>query len=398
MTTISEFITGFYDGPHATPKDASEGPIFLGIKNVTPEGRLDFSDIRHVADDDFPKWTKRVTPQKNDIVFTYEATLHRYAIIPEGFNGCLGRRMALMRPDVDKVFPRFLHYYCLSSAWRREAEASVISGATVDRIPLTKVPDFAVDIPDLPIQKRIASILSAYDDLMENNQRRIGLLEEAAWLLYREWFVHFRFPGYEHVKIVDLAPEGWKHGKVCDLGLTVTGKTPSKKVDANFGDDLPFIKTPDMHGNVFVIRTEESLSEQGANTQKNKTLPIGSILVSCIGTVGTVAMNASPAQTNQQINAVVPKHPHWQFFAYFALKVIKPRLEAMGGGATMANVNKTKFESVPILMPGDDLVLSFHEIVKPQFDLIEKLARQNLELSRARALLLPRLMDGRLEV
>jgi len=115
---IKDFLLGIYDGPHATPKEADEGPIFLGIKNVTPEGRLDLTEIRHVSEQEFPKWTKRVSPQKDDVVFSYEATLHRYALIPEGFHGCLGRRMALVRPDQGKIIPRFLHYYFMSPAWK----------------------------------------------------------------------------------------------------------------------------------------------------------------------------------------------------------------------------------------------------------------------------------------
>ncbi len=160
---IKNFALGIYDGPHATPKESNEGPIFLGIKNVTPEGRLDFSEIRQVSEQEFPKWTKRVTPQKDDVVFSYEATLHRYALIPEGFRGCLGRRMALVRPDQDKVVPRFLHYYFISPAWEAVIEANIISGATVDRIPIKKFQDFEVAIPSINTEHRIVSNLSAYD-------------------------------------------------------------------------------------------------------------------------------------------------------------------------------------------------------------------------------------------
>jgi len=258
---------------------------------------------------------------------------------------------AAMIADPDICDYRYL-FYALKRE-RHKLLKLVVAGAQRN-LSLGIIKKFEVPCPELAIQKRIATVLTTYDDLTQNNRRRIALLEEAARLLYREWFVHLRFPGHEHVKIIDGVPEGWEPGNVGALGLAVTGKTPSKKVEANFGADLPFIKTPDMHGNVFVIETEESLSDLGAKTQENKTLPIGSVLVSCIGTVGAVAMNASPAQTNQQINAVIPKHSHWQFFAFFALKAIKPRLEAMGGGATMANVNKTKFESVPILLPLDE--------------------------------------------
>jgi type I restriction enzyme S subunit len=205
---IEAFTLGIFDGPHATPKPSDEGPIFLGIKNVTEDGRLDFSEIRHVSENEFPNWTRRVRPQKDDIVFSYEATLHRYARIPEGFVGCLGRRMGLVRPDQDKVDPAFLHYYFLSRIWRTKMEAITINGATVNRIPLTIFPDVLVKLPRLNQQQAIAETLSAYDDLIENNRRRTALLEEAARLLYREWFVRLRFPGHEHVRIIEGIPEG----------------------------------------------------------------------------------------------------------------------------------------------------------------------------------------------
>lgn len=247
-------------------------------------------------------------------------------------------------------------------------------------------------------QKRIANILSAYDDLIENNRRRIALLEEAARQLYKEWFVRFRFPGHEHVKIIDGVPEGWSNARVADLGLVVTGKTPSKRVEENFGSDIPFIKTPDMHGQTLIVSSEEWLSERGANSQLNKTLPTGSVLVSCIGTIGVVAMTTTPAQTNQQINAVIPRHARWQFFAYFILEAIRPQLEAMGGGVTMANVNKSKFEGVPIIIASNDLITGFDDRVRPMFDLIETLSRQNMCLAKARDLLLPKLMSGAITV
>jgi len=95
---MKDVMAEFYDGPHATPPFSSDGPIYLGIKNMTEDGHLDFSDIRHISEDDYVTWTRRVEPLPGDVVFTYEASLHRYAIIPEGFRGALGRRVALLRP------------------------------------------------------------------------------------------------------------------------------------------------------------------------------------------------------------------------------------------------------------------------------------------------------------
>lgn len=205
---IKTICKGIYDGPHATPPESSSGAVFLGIPNFI-NGQLDLSNIRYISKQDLPKWTKRVTPQPNDIVFSYEATLNLYAIIPKGFWGCLGRRMALIRVDERKADYKFLYYYFYSTAWRSVIQEHTVTGATVDRIPLVSFPDFLVELPDLPTQRRIASILSAYDDLIENNRRQIKLLEEAAQRLYREWFVELRFPGHEGVKVVDGVPEGW---------------------------------------------------------------------------------------------------------------------------------------------------------------------------------------------
>lgn len=216
---------GLYDGPHATPKPSDAGPVFLGIKNITDDGHLDLASIRHIAEADFPKWTRRVEPKENDIVFTYEATLNRYALIPKGFRGCLGRRLALIRPITSVVDPRFLMLYFFGKDWQDTIATKMVIGSTVDRIPLLEFPRFEISLPPLPTQRKIASILSAYDDLIENNTRRIAILEEMAQAIYREWFVNFRFPGHENVKLVvkdQVIPHGWQRlslSEIADLRL-----------------------------------------------------------------------------------------------------------------------------------------------------------------------------------
>ena len=156
---IKELYEGLYDGPHATPKLSDSGPVFLGIKNVTDDGRLDLAEIRHIAEDDYAAWTRRVEPHPGDLVFTYEATLNRYALIPNGFRGCLGRRMALIRTDPRRVDVRFLLYYFFTEEWRAVIRKNMLTGATVDRIPLTSFPDFPVKAPQLSVQQRIADVL-----------------------------------------------------------------------------------------------------------------------------------------------------------------------------------------------------------------------------------------------
>ncbi|HHO2169794.1 TPA: restriction endonuclease subunit S [Aeromonas hydrophila] len=396
---IKDFVDGIYDGPHATPKDSQSGKIFLGIGNVTTGGRLDLSDLKLVSEEEFPKWTKRVTPRAGDVVFSYEATLHRYALIPEGFDGCLGRRMALVRPNKERILPRYLHYYFLSPKWRAYADERVVIGATVNRLPIKDFPNFEITVPDVSIQEKVVNILSRYDELIENNNRRIRLLEESAHLLFREWFVYFRFPGHEHSKIINDLPEGWMLGVVADLGQVVTGKTPSTTDQENFGGNIPFIKTPDMHASPIIVSTEECLSEKGAKTQEKKFIPANSILVACIGAkLGVVSINAIEAQTNQQINSVIPKCREITYFAYFTLKAFRERLLAIGGGATMPNVNKSKFESMSITLPDAALLNVFHERVESSFEQMRILIEATRKLEQARNLLLPRLMNGDIAV
>ncbi len=210
---MRDLMVEFHDGPHATPQPADAGPVYLGIKNITDAGMLDLREVRHIAEQDFGKWTRRVRPQAGDVVFTYEATLHRYALIPERFRGCLGRRLALIRANEAVVLPRYLHLLMLGPLWRETVTDRIISGATVDRLPIIDFPNFPVSVPDMATQHAVVGILGALDDLIENNRRRIELLERMAEAIYREWFVHLRFPGHENTIFVDsplgAIPEGW---------------------------------------------------------------------------------------------------------------------------------------------------------------------------------------------
>jgi len=166
---ISELYGGLYDGPHATPKPSSSGPVFLGIGNLTETGRLDLSSVRHIAEEDFGKWTKRVCPQPGDIVFTYEATLNRYALIPKGFRGCLGRRLALIRTDPKNHSNLYLFCTFFSDEWRQVVAQNTLSGATVDRIPLSKFSSFPIKLPPMPI-------MAAFDGLVRPMFAQIEVL------------------------------------------------------------------------------------------------------------------------------------------------------------------------------------------------------------------------------
>ena len=259
--------------------------------------------------------------------------------------------------------------------------------------------EIEVNLPSLSVQQRIAGILSAYDKLIENNQRRIRILETMARALYREWFVEFRCPGHERLPRVasplgDI-PQGWEVKSIQQLGTVITGKTPSKGNLDFYGKDMPFVKTPDMHGNMFILGTNDCLSTAGAESQANKTLPAGSICVSCIGTIGVVSITTEDCQTNQQINSVVVANSVSREFLFLRLQDAKQTLENLGAnGATMGNVNKGKFKAMKIVCPPDNLLARYHRLVEPMFSEILSLFRHIQTLSQTRDLLLPRLLSG----
>ncbi len=350
----------------------------------------------HVTEEGAENGT-RVVPENTVLVVV------RGMSLAKEFRIALTRKTVTFNQDLKALEPSskidsgFLFYYLQSQSHAIRDSATDASHGT-KKLESRILETWPLPVPDLVEQYAIRNILSAYDDLIENNRRRIQLLEQAARLLYKEWFVHLRFPGHEHVKIKDGVPEVWESACIADIGEVITGKTPSKKDESYYREDIPFIKTPDMHGNLVVIQTEESLSEKGANSQSNKTLPPRSILVSCIGTVGAVSYNGSVAQTNQQINAIVPKDESLRYWAFFMAKDLKPLLEGIGGGATMANVNKSKFSNIKVVIPSTLMIKQFALVVAPQIDQIEKLTLMNSRLTKARDLLLPRLMNGEVAV
>jgi type I restriction enzyme S subunit len=194
-------------------------------------------------------------------------------------------------------------------------------------------------------------------------------------------------------------PEGWEVAHVVDFGSVVTGKTPSKARPDFFGADVPFIKLPDMHGNVFVLDTSEHLSVLGQASQANKTIPANTLCVSCIGTAGIVVITTCPSQTNQQINSVVLDYPPDREFLYFRLLDLRETINQYGAnGATMVNLNKTKFENLRLVRSPQDIVTCFHALAAPMFEHVRNLQQRNVTLSKTRDFLLPKLISGEVPV
>ena len=226
----------------------------------------------------------------------------------------------------------------------------------------------------------------AYSDINEN-------LEQQAQALFKAWFVDFEpFGG--------VMPDDWSIGTISDLSRDIIcGKTPSTKKKEYYGDFMPFITIPDMHNNVYVIETERSLSEIGSDSQSKKTLPANSICVSCIGTAGLVTLVAVDSQTNQQINSIIPKERFSSYYIFLLMQTFSEKINRLGqSGSTIVNLNKAQFGLMEALVPSISDMNDFDTIVKPLFEQILANQYENQRLAVLRDTLLPKLMNGEIDV
>jgi type I restriction enzyme, S subunit len=173
--TVGDLCGALFDGPHATPPDASEGPIFLGIRNL-PGSTIDLTDVRHISENDWPEWTRRVEPREGDIVFTYEATLGHFALLPPGIRCCLGRRTALLRPSGSNAAQHFLFHWFISPPFQEFLRSRVHPGATVDRILLSDFPDYPVIWPGETLAQRFEAFAAPVWTTAHANAAETGTL------------------------------------------------------------------------------------------------------------------------------------------------------------------------------------------------------------------------------
>lgn len=299
----------------------------------------------------------------------------------------------------DEVADYEFVYYSLKNDYT--TLASLANGGAQQNLNAQIIKDYVLQMPSLADQRRIASILSSLDRKIELNNKINADLEEMAQAIFKNWFVDFE--PFKDGKFVDselgMIPEGWKVGCLGDMGNIVCGKTPSKSNSNYYGGDIPFIKIPDMHGNVFVENSEDRLTEEGSLSQIKKLIPPYSLMVSCIATVGLVSINTKSSHTNQQINTVIPHNKSALFYLYQHMKNNEEFLKNMGrGGTTTLNVNTRSFSNIRLLIPSEIALEQFHRVVEGLFKKIELNLHESRTLSLLRDTLLPRLMSGELEV
>lgn len=392
---LGKVITG-NTPPRSNPELYGNYIPFIKATDISENEKYTYTPEEYYSEEGFRKYKTSLIPKHSTCVVTI---------------GSIGKKMTMACQDcfinqaMNAIIPNddydyeYVYYLLKNNIHKLK---NLDSGTASGRENVSKSSFMGMElsvIKDKVTQKRIGSILSAYDDLIENNQKQIKLLEEAAQRLYKEWFVDLHFPGHENVKIVDGVPEGWSRKQIFELGKIITGKTPNTSKQEYYGGSIPFVKIPDMHNCIYTISTESTLTKLGADKQKNNYIPENSIMVSCIGTVGLVNISSELCQTNQQINSIVLKNREDVYYLFFSMKMLKTLLDGVGSnGATMINVNKSKFSSIEILYPNAILRNKYFSIAKPYFRKIYYLNKQISSLREARDRLLPKLMSGEIEV
>ncbi|KAF5086263.1 Type I restriction modification DNA specificity domain protein [anaerobic digester metagenome] len=317
------------------------------------------------------------------------------AIISEDNKYLHNQRLGLVTITNDALFDKKFLYYLFNIHPIRGQISGSASGTKVRHTSPERIYRVEVKIPDVLAQKKIGAILSQYDDLIENNRRRIQLLEEAARLLYQEWFVRLRFPGHEHTKIVDGVPEGWIQGGISDFYDTTSGGTPSRKNPDYYTGDINWVKTQELVGG-YIFETSEKITQIAISQSAAKILPKRTLLVAMYGaTIGEIGILAEPAACNQACCAIIPKKDlSNEIFAYLFFKDNKMRLKSLSQGAAQNNVNQQVIREYPMILPSKNVMFQFITYVNPIMNAVKNLSLTNTNLIKARDLLLPRLMNG----
>ena len=391
---LSECCLSIADGDHQPPPKAEAGVPFVTISNINASNQFDFSDTMFVPWDYYEHLDSKRKAQTGDVLYSVVGSFGIPVLIKENTPFVFQRHIAILRPN-ERIFPAFLYYTMRSKGFYAKADAAAV-GAAQRTISLNALRNIEISLPPLCEQEAIVQKLSVYDDLIENNQKQIKLLEEAAQRLYKEWFVDLRFPGYENTPIINGVPEGWSKSIAESFFEITIGKTPPRAekqwfVDGSSG--IPWISISDMgNAGIYVFNSAEGLTEEAIKKHNIKIVPEGTILLSFKLTVGRVSITTSEMCTNEAI-AHFRVNDIQRGYTYLYLKAFE--YDKLGNTSAISKaVNSKIIKAMPFIMPDCKTLDSFSKIASPLFESIFAKQAQNKMLVDARDRLLPRLMSG----
>ena len=350
--------------------------LFLNTGNVTKEGLI-FEENQFIMKEK-DEALRNGKLKRGDIVYTTRGTVGNAGYYNSSVpyeNVRINSGMVILRSNGEIVDARFL-YQILKSEYYRPYFKQYCTGSAQPQLPIKNFSQIYLNVPDIKTQHRIADILSVYDNLIENNQKQIKLLEEAAQRLYKEWFVDLRFPGHENTKIVDGVPEGWRRGLLKEL------------ISVNYGKDHK--KAPD-DGNIPVY------GSGGLMRKCNKSLFSGeAVLIPRKGSLNNIMYVDETFWTVDTMFYATMKQPHTAVFVYFFVKAFD--MYSMNIGAAVPSMTAKILDAMDVVIPDKETLEKFDKREKVYFNKIKTLHGQNERLKTARNLLLPKLMSGETEV
>lgn len=364
-------------GDYITKKEAREGiyPVILGGK----EPAYFIDKYNHTG--------KAIVISRSGASAGYVSFWNEPIFVTDGF---------LIEPKGELTY-EFLFYALKSKqAFLHKSQ----KGAAIPHVTPFLIGDIDFFLPNSTTQHRIATILSRYDSLIENYQKQIKLLEEAAQRLYKEWFVDLHFPGHETTKIVDGMPEGWEMKTAQEFFIMSIGKTPPRAEKEWFtmcATDVPWVSISDMKDVMFVNETNEHLTKEACEKFNVKIVPEGTILLSFKLTVGRVSIADIPVCTNEAIAHLRKGGTNWREYTLLYLRDY--HYDSLGNTSGISKaVNSTIIKNMPFLMPSEDVLNNFSDKIAPTFNNIKNLSFQIRLLTEARDRLLPKLMSGEIAV
>ena len=389
------------DGDHLPPPKSNSGVPFVTIANIDATNHIDFGNTMFVPLEYYNNLNDIRKAKCNDILYSVVGSFGKPVLIKENIPFAFQRHIAILRPNNEIADSRFLYYVMLSRDFYMQADTVAI-GAAQRTISLTALRNMEVELPSMEIQHRIATILSRYDSLIENYQKQIKLLEEAAQRLYKEWFVDLHFPGHEITKIVDGVPEGWEKKTIADVCTNIySGSTPSRSNKAYWENGtIKWVKTKELQDG-WILDTEEYISQEGYNSSSTKMFPANTILMAIYAspTLGRLGILSIDCCCNQAALGLIADENiiSWQWL-FWKLYELRDEFNAIARGAGQQNISGIVVKNKEIIIPDKGVIDGFTSVVSKMFEQQKSLSSQLRLLTEARDRLLPKLMSGEITV
>lgn len=402
-------ICEVYDGPHATPKKTVDGPVYLGIDAITDDGKINAKEFAHLSEEDYIKWTKRVTPQYGDIVFSYEATLGRYALIPKDFYGCLGRRLAIIRNISKDIDTLWLYYYFLSPEWKQFIQSKIIKGSTVNRISVEDFPTYTVPNISIKVQRKIANILSKIDEKIALNNNINDNLQQQAILLYDYWFTQFDFPDANgkpyyssgnkmtwNNQLKKNIPLSWKVKPlkaICEICL---GGTPSTTVSKYWNGSISWLNSGEI-AQFPVVSSEKKITQLGLENSPTKLMSKNTTVISITGNIRASILSLD-ACANQSVVGILENEIFKSPFIYQNMLRLLKHYTSISTGNCQKHISKGAIEESLVCIPDSIVLKQYYSLSEPIYKQMHEIALENQHLTELRDWLLPMLMNGQVTI